>query len=52
VDGADDLRVLLGEVVERAAVHADVGPVGVRHEALLVQQAHDLLDRLLVGDAA
>ena len=43
VHGADDVAVLLGEVAERAAVHEDVAVLPLGLEAVLVEQADDLV---------
>src|SRR5262245_15730564 len=42
VHRADDLRVLLGERVERAAAHADLAALRFRVETLLGEQLHHL----------
>jgi hypothetical protein len=49
VDAADDTRARLGELVERTAAHVDLAPVGLGPEALLLQQAAHLGDRLIVA---
>src|SRR5262245_35634308 len=42
VDGADDLRMLLGELEVRTSSQPDLAAVSLRGEALLVEHAHDL----------
>ena len=45
MERADELGVGSGEIVEGTAVHADGRAVGLRVEALLIQELNDPLDR-------
>src|SRR5439155_10570149 len=49
MDGADDLRVRLREVVKRAAAHVDLTPVRFGLEALRVEQPDDLDGHLVLA---